>query len=109
MSVRWEPNFGRVERAIKNSLGPVTTMIAKDANTYVKKDTGATEASMWSASDFSHGFIIWDTAYAGYAYYLEPALRGKNPNAQVRWFDFAKARHMSEWVEKAQKIVESGL
>lgn len=105
MSVRFEGNFNNIEAAIQRALTPVTTKIAKDANLYVKKDTGATEASMWTASDFPRGLIIWDTEYAAFAYYLNGALKGKNPLASVRWFDVAKSINMGVWKDFASNAI----
>jgi hypothetical protein len=105
MSVTFKGDFSRVEGAVKRALNPLTTLIARDSNRYVKKDTGATESSMWSASDFPRGLIIWDTEYAAYAYYLNGALKGKNPLAEMRWFDVAKANHLSTWLYFAGKYV----
>lgn len=52
MSGRFEGNFDRIERAIESALNPTAIAFAKAANQYVKKDTGATEASVWVDSDF---------------------------------------------------------
>ncbi|WP_373961900.1 hypothetical protein [Lactococcus lactis] len=68
MSVKFKGNFNRVDRAIKKALNPTSVEFAKKANKYVKKDTGATESSVWSASNFDKGQVIWDTDYAAYAY-----------------------------------------
>ncbi len=70
MSVKFKGNFNRVDRAIKKALNPTSVEFAKKANKYVKKDTGATESSVWSASNFDKGQVIWDTDYAAYAYYI---------------------------------------
>lgn len=109
MSVQFEGNFDAIEAAIQRALTPVTTKIAKDSNLYVKKDTGATEASMWTASDFPRGLIIWDTEYAHWAYYLNGALKGKNPLATMRWFDYAKAVNMGMWQDFANNAVKREL
>ena len=69
MSGRFEGNFDRIERAIESALNPTSIAFAKAANQYVKKDTGATEASVWIDSDFPKGKLVWGTEYAGYAYY----------------------------------------
>lgn len=109
MSVKFEGDFNAIEAAAQRALNPVTTKIAKDSNRYVKKDTGATEASMWSASDFPRGLIIWDTEYAHWAYYLNGALTGKNPHAHVRWFDVAKSFHLHDWIKFANEQIKREL
>lgn len=48
MSVKFKGNFNRVDRAIKKALNPTSVEFAKKANKYVKKDTGATESSVWA-------------------------------------------------------------
>lgn len=109
MSVRFEGDFSSIDAAVRRALTPVTTKIAKDSNLYVKKDTGATEASMWSASDFPRGLIIWDTEYAAFAYYLNGALKGKNPLASMRWFDVAKSINMGVWLDFANSSIKKEL
>lgn len=106
MSVRFEGNFKNIEASIQRALNPITTKIAKDSNRYVKKDTGATEASMWSASNFPIGLIIWNTYYANEAYYDHRVRLRKNPNAHARWFDVAKSYHLNDWLTFARNQIQ---
>ncbi len=87
MSGRFEGNFDRIERAIESALNPTAIAFAKAANQYVKKETGATEASVW-VDRFPKGKLVWGTEYAGYAYYRELHLKTtilKHPYGGLRF------------------------
>ena len=106
MSVKFKGNFNRVDRAIKKALNPTSVEFAKKANKYVKKDTGATESSVWSASNFDKGQVIWDTDYAAYAYYIGTP---HNPDAEQRWGEVAKSRDMEDIRRVAQNAIKENL
>lgn len=109
MTGKFHGDFSRVEGAIKSALNPTSVAFATAANKYVKKDTGATEASVWSASDFANGKIVWDTDYAAFAYYLGTPSKNHNPQASLRWGEVAKAQDMGEVLEVAKDAIEEGL
>ena len=109
MSVKFKGNFSRVDSAIKKALNPASVEFAKKANKYVKKDTGATESSVWSASNFDKGQVIWDTDYAAYAYYTGTPSKEHNPDAEQRWGEVAKARDMQDIIRVAQNAIKENL
>ncbi len=109
MSATFKGNFDRVEKAVKQAVNPTSVAFAKAANKYVKKDTGATEASVWSASKFDDGKVIWDTNYAGHAYYLGNALKDKNLQASNRWAEVAKSQDMDEVINVAKNAIKEAL
>ena len=108
MSATFKGDWGAIENQIEKALNPLSVQIAKDSNKYVMKDTGATESSVWSASKFPDGLIVWDTEYADNAYLVKSALLNHNPMATTQWFLTAKANHLAQWLEFAeQKIKEA--
>lgn len=109
MSGRFEGNFDRIDRAIDSALNPTSMAFAKAANQYVKKDTGATEASVWSDSNFPKGKVVWGTEYAGYAYYMGAPSKNHNPQASIRWAEVAKAQDMDEVLAVAEKSIKEAL
>lgn len=109
MSSKFVPNFSNIERACQKALNPTSLAFAKAANEYVKKDTGATEASVWSSSDFSKGKVIWGTEYAGYAYYMGTPSKNHNPQASIRWAEVAKAQDMDEVIKVAKNAIKEAL
>lgn len=109
MSVKFKGNFNRVDRAIKKALNPTSVEVAKKSNKYVKKDTGATESSVWSASNFDKGQVIWDTDYAACAYYIGTPSKEHNPDAEQRWGEVAKSRDMEDIRRVAQNAIKENL
>lgn len=109
MSGRFEDNFDRIERAIESALNPTSIAFARVANQYVKKDTGATEASVWVDSDFPKGKLVWGKEYAGYAYYRGTPSKNHNPQASIRWAEVAKAQDMDEVLDVAEKAIKEAL
>ncbi|MFK4917173.1 MULTISPECIES: hypothetical protein [Lactococcus] len=109
MSIKFSGNFNRTNRAIKKALNPTSVEVAKQSNKYVKKDTGATEASVWSDSDFDMGKVIWGTDYAAYAYYTGTPSKENNSAAEMRWAEIAKARDMEAIRKVAQNAIKENL
>lgn len=109
MSGIFRSDFNRAENAIDKALNPTSLAFAKAANKYVKKDTGATEASVWSASKFEDGEIVWDTEYAANAYYDGKPNKSHNPQASMRWAEVAKVQDMDEVIEVAQNAIKGAL
>lgn len=109
MSIKFSGNFNRTNRAIKKALNPISVEVAKQSNKYVKKDTGATEASVWSDSNFDIGQLIWGTDYAAHAYYTGTPSKEHNSEAQMRWAEVAKARDMETILKVAQNAVKENL
>lgn len=78
--------------------------VIKDSNYYIPKDKSTLEGSALIASQIGKGKVIWDTPYARRLYY-NPGYNfstDKNPNARGLWFEAAKAKKRSEWLQNAQ-------
>lgn len=111
MSGTFRGDFSRVEKAAKQALNPTSVAFAKAANQYVMKDDGALEASVWSASDFEDGKIVWDTAYAAINYHdLSRSVHtDKNPQAAHKWAEVAKSQDMDEVLRVAENAIREAL
>lgn len=107
----FEGDFSRVEGAVKKALNPTTVQFATVANKYVMKDTGALESSVWSASEFDKGKVIWDPVYAAINYWdtSRNVGKSKNPNAEHRWAEVAKANDMDSVIEVSEKAIKGEL
>lgn len=79
----------------------LTQRIMAQSNEYAKEDTGVMRGSVVGASIPEKGEINWATEYAQYAYEGGVPSKQKNPNAQLRWFDYAESRHGDEWIKLA--------
>lgn len=109
MSIKFKPNTKRLENAMEKALNPTSVEFAKQANKYVKKDSGATESSVWSDSDFDKGQVIWGTDYAAYAYYMGTPSKVHNPQAENRWAEVAKVRDLEAVKKVAQNAIKENL
>ena len=112
MSLKMEMDIdlSDVTRQLKNGctqILPVTSQqVAKDSNYFIPKDTGALESSVFSASDWKSGEVIWSTPYARRLYW-NPQYNFStdvNPNARGLWFEAAKARFLSDWENVAKGV-----
>ena len=99
----------KLERAIQNAVEPVSIEFAKKANEFVKVDTGTTRESVYQASQFKQGKVIWASKYAKYAYYRGRPNREHNPNASKQWGMVAKGRYMKHLAKLAKKSILEGL
>lgn len=77
--------------------------VGLDSNKYCKVDTGQTQRSMQTSSNFAAGEVSWDTSYAKAAYYSPSAKHDKNPSASSKWFEIAKRNHQAAWLEYAKE------
>ncbi|CCO11578.2 putative uncharacterized protein [Carnobacterium maltaromaticum LMA28] len=112
VTVRFNGNFHkkRIKQAVKKSVEIVTIQAAKDSNKYIAKDTGATESSVWSASNFPLGRIVWSTKYAAAIYFGTQSLRrDKNPLASHLWFEVAKKNNLEKWLRITKNAIKSNL
>lgn len=80
------------------------TQIIKDSNYYCPQAEGTLQGSAITASEIGKGRIAWATPYARRQYYEAPhKSKDKNPNARMKWFEEAKARHLGEWHQLAKQ------
>lgn len=85
--------------------------IIKDSNYFIPVDQHYLEKSALLHSKIGEGIIIWQTPYARRLYY-NPQYnfsKDKNPNAQGKWFEAAKAKESNNWEEVAELAYKSKL
>ena len=101
----------KLHEASEKAKEAVTTQVAVDSNQYVAKDSGVLEASVYSASEFQKGKVIWDTKYAAKIYFSRNLRlkRNKNPNASHLWFEVAKNKKLSDWIAIGQHTMREHL
>lgn len=99
----------RIEKATAKGQIAMATQALKDANRYVKKDTGIMEASSIKASKLKKGLLIWDEPYAKRQYFLDAASKDVNPMARKMWAEFAKTKHGKQWLAILQKSINDGV
>lgn len=100
----------RVSEAFQASLPLLCEEILTDCNQYCKEDTGMLIASSLTHSRPQEGKLIWQTPYARRQYWaIRTAYRTVNPNATWRWCEHAKNRHLAQWNQQAQRLMEMNL
>lgn len=85
--------------------------VVKGGNYYIPRDTGNLEGSGIRATIIGSGRVAWETPYARRLYYNPQYNFSKdsNPNAQGLWFEAAKARFLSQWIQLSQEAIRRGL
>ena len=84
--------------------------VLKDSNYYVPMDTTTLRDSSLLHSRVGKGSLKWDTPYAKRLYY-NPSFKfskDKNPNASALWFEKAKSKLKTTWIEIARKAFKGG-
>ncbi|MDF0480266.1 minor capsid protein [Vagococcus sp. PNs007] len=101
----------KLSQASEKALEAVSTQVAVNSNQYVAKDSGVLEASVYSASEFQKGKVIWATKYAARIYFTRSLKlkRNKNPNASHLWFEVAKNKKLSDWIAIGQSTMKEHL
>lgn len=99
----------RIKKATAKGQVAMSTQALKDANRYVKKDSGILEASSIKSSKLKDGLLIWDTIYAKRQYYLGSASKDVNPMARKMWAAFAATNHGKQWLKILQKAIDKGV
>lgn len=108
MSVRIELNrqqiLDRIDRGTQGSQLALDTQILKDSNFFIPEDTSNAKDSGIRMTVPGTGKVIWDTPYIRRIYYGTDMnfSKDKNPNATSLWFEHAKSRYKSDWVQHAQ-------
>ncbi|MCO6019339.1 hypothetical protein CKN86_09585 [Carnobacterium divergens] len=112
INVRFNGDYHKkkLKYAAKRAIEPVTLQVAKDANRYVAKDTGALESSVWGASNFPLGRIVWAAEYAAAIYFGSQSLKhDKNPLASHLWFEVAKKNDLEKWLKVTKNAIRANL
>lgn len=77
--------------------------VAKDSNYYCPEDVGSLQDSVLPSAAEGKGLLIWNEPYAQAQYRgLPNKSRDKNPNAQMKWFEWGKKFNLKKWVKVAQ-------
>lgn len=82
------------------------TRVLQDCQTYCPEADGFLKASGITFSRIGQGFVGFNTPYAKRLYY-NPQFnfsKDKNPNARGKWFEEAKTRNLSTWLEIAGDV-----
>lgn len=90
----------------KKAIAAVTTEALKDANYYVRKDTGEMERSSQRASEFNEGLLIWDVPYAKKTYYTGNPSQDVNPHASLLWAHKGAAENIGKYQDMIGKIMK---
>lgn len=99
----------KVDKKAERTKVVLAEQILKDSNRYIPADEWTLRNSGIIASMANVSQIIWDTPYARKLYWnpLFNFSKDKNPNAQGKWFEFAKSVHLNDWLKIAQTEVDS--
>lgn len=106
--VEMDVNAAVARRAplIKRAQAALDTQVIKDSNYYCPEQEGTLQSSALTASKIGEGKVSYATPYARNQYYNLPnKSHDKNPNARMKWFEEAKARHLEDW----RRIAQGGL
>lgn len=101
----------QVRQATARAQVILDEQVLKDSNRFIPLDTGELMRSGLRASRIGEGSIVWDTPYARRLYF-NPQYnfsRDSNPLAQGLWFEAAKSRYQSHWVELTRSAYREAL
>lgn len=100
----------RAEKAKKKAVMAVAMSLKKEADPYVRWQTGATFRSA-ALSDFAEGEIKYDTPYARYAYYNERSKVTKDvhPLACARWAEVAWNAKKDRFIALFNNIIKEAI
>lgn len=99
----------KIKAAEGKALFITTEQALEDCNIYCKQDQGTLIASSQTASKPEKGQLIWDTPYARKQYYLKPASKVPNPQAEWMWAHKAHTEHGKDWKGTYEKAFKGGM
>ena len=84
--------------------------VLKDSNRYAPEVTGQLKGTGQGASSIGEGIVAWQLVQVPRLYYNPQYnfTKDVNPNAGGLWFEVAKQKHISEWIELVKKILTGG-
>ena len=105
MGVRFEISGldAKIDALADAACAFATEQALSDCSIYVPYRNGYLRSSGAATMDKSTGTITWQTPYARRRYYGEPPLKGRNPNASLRWAEVAKQNHIQDWIRAAEE------
>jgi len=98
--------LARIKAAAEAGQELMASEALKDANYYVRKQTGELEGSGIRNSELKKGLLIWRTKYARKVYYTGEPRTNVNPNARKLWAHEARAKHGEKWRMILQKAID---
>lgn len=91
----------RLKAVLEKRQMNLDSEVLKDSNFFVPLKEGTLQKSGIINTVLGSGLVQWKTDYARKQYYLGEKLKTihyrKNPNAQPKWFEAAKVRHLKKW------------
>ncbi len=107
MNVRVSLNINnasaRITKSAQKAVLITSEQALKDCNYYCKEDQDGLISSSEVHSELEKGILRWQTPYARMQYYLDAALKEKNPNARKMWAHYAASKNGNEWLAIYQK------
>lgn len=99
----------RLSKQLVFSQAALDEQVLKDSNYFCPEAEGTLQGSGVLSTVIGSGEIVWNTPYA-HRLYHHPEFNfstDKNSNARGKWFEEAKARHLPEWLAKAQAAINA--
>lgn len=110
VSVDFDPAavMARIETQRARADFALGTQVLTDSNFYCKQDTKMLiDSSIINSSD-DLTLVQWVQEYAWEQYYRPAARKDKNENATWKWFETAKAAHLTEWTKLYNNVLKNG-
>lgn len=97
----------KINKMTAEQTAILSTQIHKDSNKFIKADSWALRDSSFTVeTKYDKGVIKWVAPYARRQYYYPVAFKDKNTQASHMWFHKARAQHLKDWLELADKILK---
>ena len=93
----------RLEGVIEKRQKLLDSEVLKDSNYFCPINAGTMQKSGILNTVLGSGVVQWKTPYVRYQYYLGEKVSpsqikySHNKNAQPKWFEAAKVRHLKKW------------
>jgi hypothetical protein len=108
MTVEFNANtaIARIEKVLSIRQFALDNQVLKDSNEYCPVAEGDLRTSGVTYSRVGDGFLGWNKPYAHNMYYGTKFnfSKDKNLNARAKWFEEAKTRNLSKWLEIAGDV-----
>ncbi|EQB34633.1 hypothetical protein M948_20610 [Virgibacillus sp. CM-4] len=112
-NVKVDFNKASVTKKVVGAIGfgqyILDDVVLKGSNYYIPKDQSYLEESGLAHSKIGEGEVAWSTPYTRKLYY-NPQYnfsKDQNPHASGLWFEEAKAQHLQQWLDDAEKATRS--
>lgn len=95
--------LGSRQKLFREMQVALDVQVVKDSNEFCPMDEGTLKSSAMTYTDFGSGVVEWNTPYAKEQYYSKPnKSKDANPNARMKWFEYAKALYKTDWLKLMQ-------